>query len=139
MVGLMEGKINFGTPEGRKLGGMRSLRTHRLNKTGFNTLRKVRFPRPSARLAELLGIFYGDGHVGMYQASVVTSSETDMDHAHYVRTLMQGLFKVPVSLSFRRDKKACVILVSSKEVCRFFQMMGMPSGDKIERGIQIPN
>lgn len=131
-------KENFGTPEGRRLGGQRSLTTHRLKKTGFNTLRKVRFPRPSARLAELLGIFYGDGHVGVYQASVVTSSETDREHAFYVKELIEKLFKVPVSLSFRRDKKACVILVSSKEVCRFLQMMGMPAGNKIVKGIRIP-
>lgn len=129
---------NPGTAEGRKLGGMRSIATHQKRKTAFKTLKTIKVPEPSEALAELLGIFYGDGHVGEYQASVVTSSDTDLEHAHYIRASIHGLFGILPALSFRKDKNACTVLVSSKEFCRFMQGMGMPQGNKIQKGILIP-
>lgn len=129
---------NPGTLEGRKLGGERSMATHKKRKTAFKTLRKVKAPSQSVALAELLGVFYGDGHVGEYQASVVTSSDTDLEHAHYIRTSIQELFGIAPSLSLRKDKNACVVLVSSKEFCNLMEGMGMPRGNKIEKGISIP-
>jgi intein/homing endonuclease len=130
---------NPGTVEGRKRGGERSISTHRKKKTGFKTLKSIKVPRPSETLAELLGIFYGDGHVGEYQASVVTSSDTDLEHAHYIRASINKLFGLLPALSFRKDKNACTVLVSSKAFCTFMLGMGMPHGNKIEKGILIPS
>ncbi len=129
---------NPGTAEGRKRGGERSIATHSKRKTAFRTLRKIKFPQPSVALAELLGIFYGDGHIGEYQASVVTSSDTDLELAHYIRASIKELFGILPALSFRRDKNACTVLVSSKEFSRFMEGMGMPCGNKIKKGISIP-
>lgn len=129
---------NPGTVEGRRLGGLRSIDTHKKSKTAFKTLRKINFPRPSARLAELLGIIMGDGHVGLYQTSVVTNSETDIEHARYIQLLMGSLFNIPVSFSERRDKKACTVLISSKEVCRFLEQNGIPRGNKLAGTMQVP-
>lgn len=114
------------------------MQTHKKRKTSFKLLRKVSFPRPSPRLAELLGIVYGDGHVGTYQVSVTTSSVTDLKHAQYTKELLEQLFRVPVSLTIRKTKNVCIVLLSSREVSRFFASMGMPIGNKIAGGIQIP-
>src|SRR3989344_4724606 len=86
---------NPGTAEGRRLGGIRSLASHRKKLDGFVLLRHVQFPRQSVALAELLGILAGDGHVGVYQVTVTTNSLTDKEHAKYVKSLLEGLFKVP--------------------------------------------
>ncbi|MFZ3043911.1 MAG: LAGLIDADG family homing endonuclease [Minisyncoccia bacterium] len=130
---------NPGTSEGRRQGGFNSIRTHTRNKTGFKILKPITTPQHSARLAELIGILMGDGHVGLYQTSVVTNSETDFQHALFVKTLFEDLFKIQVSLSTQRDKKACVITVSSKSVCRFFVSQGIPQGNKIALGMHIPD
>lgn len=130
---------NLGTIEGRRLGGLHSIQTHIKNKTGFKVLKQITTPGHSVRLAELIGIFMGDGHIGLYQASVVTNSETDFQHALFVKALIEDLFKVHVSLSNRRDKKACEIVVSSKSVCRFFVSQGIPQGNKITLGLRIPD
>jgi len=129
---------NPGTVEGRKLGGERSIATHKKRKTAFKTLRKIKIPRHSSVLAELLGIFYGDGHVGEYQASIVTSSDTDLEHANHIRTIIQDLFGILPSLSFRKNKNACTVLISSKQFSNFMEGMGMPIGNKIKKGISIP-
>ncbi|HWH07251.1 MAG TPA: LAGLIDADG family homing endonuclease [Candidatus Paceibacterota bacterium] len=129
---------NPGTESGRKLGGMKSVLANKALKTGFKTLRPIKRPRPSKKLAEALGIVMGDGHVGEYQLSVVTSSETDFAHAMHTQGLLASLFDVPVTLRIRKDKKACVVLVSSKNVCDYFESLGMPKGNKIHAGMRIP-
>lgn len=130
---------NPGTPEGRRRGGLNSIRTHTQNKTGFQVLKSITTPGHSARLAELVGILMGDGHVGLYQASVVANSETDYQHALYVKALFEDLFKIHVHISNRRDRKACEVIVSSKSVCRFLTKQGIPQGNKITLGLHIPD
>src|SRR3989344_38781 len=129
---------NPGTPEGRRLGGIRSLKTHQARKTGFRLLRRIKFPSSSAQLAELLGILAGDGHIGEYQTTITTNSITDIQHAHYTQKLLEELFRVPVSLTFRKGKKACVVVVSSKEITRFLVTKGMKIGHKIRGGLRMP-
>jgi intein/homing endonuclease len=144
-IGSLGGKArvrlhgNPGTPEGRKRGGLESLKTHQRNSTAFKTLKRIRTPRTSTNLAELLGIFMGDGHVHTYQASVCTNSDTDMQHALHIKFLIESIFHLPASLSLRSDKKACLILISSKEVCRFLVSQGMPQGSKVRLGLTIPS
>ena len=129
---------NPGTPDGRRLGGLHSIQTHIKNKTGFSILKSVTMPGHSTRLAELIGILMGDGHVGLYQASVVTNSETDFQHALFVKALAENLFKIRVQLSNRRDEKSCAVVISSKSVCRFLMRQGIPQGNKITMGLRIP-
>ncbi len=129
---------NLGTPAGRRLGGMNSLKTHRLKNTGFKLLRTIALPENSEALAELLGILAGDGHVGTYQTTVTTNSETDYEHAKYTQRLFEKLFAIPVKISQRKNQKACVVTVSSKSVCRFLVKKGMIQGNKIRLGVRIP-
>ena len=129
---------NPGTPEGRRLGGIHSLKTHQARKTGFKLLHRVTFPSPSVKLAELLGILAGDGHIGEYQTTMTTNSVTDIQHARYTQKLLEDLFRLPVSLTFRKGKKACVVVISSKEVGRFLVAKGMQKGHKIRGGLCIP-
>ncbi len=129
---------NPGTAEGRRRGGINSLKTHKRRRGGFKVLRRIKFPRRSEELAELLGIFMGDGHVGEYQSSVTTNSETDIAHALFVQRLIRKLFAVPVRLRFRSKVSACELVTSSKEVCRFLQEQGMSSGNKVRDGVEIP-
>ncbi len=133
----IEKRGNPGTPAGRRLGGLHSLKTHRALETRFKLLRKVTFPKRSAELAEMIGIFMGDGHMGEYQSTIVTNSETDLGHAKYIRNLIEGLFNMSVSFRIRPDRKACVLVVSSKEFCRYLRQQGM-TGNKVRHGVTIP-
>lgn len=129
---------NPGTPEGRKLGGMRSLKTHQLTKSGFKLLLPVKLPPLSPEFAELLGILAGDGHIGKYQVSVTTNSDTDLEHAKYVHLLFTRLFHVRATLSFRSDSKACTVVVSSREVGNILVKKGMVRGHKIRGHLGMP-
>jgi hypothetical protein len=129
---------NLGTPDGRRKGGLHSLATHSLRNTGFNTLQKVEKPKHSKDLAEFLGIMYGDGHVGMYQATMTTHSVTDVEHARHVATLAQKIFKLKPSFVMKRGVKACTVTLNSKQVCEYLAAEGMARGNKLALGLKIP-
>ena len=129
---------NPGTTEGRALGGARSLLVQKNKKTNFKVLRKITLPNQSKNLAELVGIFMGDGHVHEYQATVVTNSITDKEHAQYISELIQKLFFVPVSITKRKNSNALVVCVSSKEFCRLLSLFGIPKGNKVTLQVKMP-
>src|SRR3989344_1999694 len=129
---------NPGTIDGRKRGGLNSVLTHRKENTGFKVLQHIKKPRNSKKLAELMGILMGDGHLGMYQISVVTNSETDVEHAYFTKNLLKQVFHLPVSIKKRAKEKALVVLLSSKEAVRMLHTKGMPLGHKIRAKMKIP-
>lgn len=129
---------NPGTSEGRRLGGLRSQITHRTNKTGFNTLKKVHLPRYSVALAELFGILAGDGHVGEYQVSMTTNARTDAQHAYYVQKLFLKLFHISSNISKRKTSNALVVVLSSKKVCDFLCVHGLVRGNKVQMQLDAP-
>jgi hypothetical protein len=129
---------NPGTPEGRRLGGIRSIKVHKLKNSGFKVLRNVRLPKKSGRLAELLGVLAGDGSLTNYQVSVVTNATTDYEHALFVKNLLTDLFAAPVSLTRRSGENVVVVLLSSRKVCLYLSKLGVPFGNKVKQQVAPP-
>lgn len=131
---------NLGTPEGRRLGGIRSLATHKRLKDKFVAeARPIRIPENNKKLAELLGIFIGDGHLSDYQASIYTNSVTDLEHAIFVQKLIEYLFGIFVSKKFKKGENVVKIVASSKKLTAFLNKKGMPIGNKLESNLRIPD
>lgn len=131
---------NPGTRQGRRLGGLRSIAQHAQKQSDFKTLQIFKKPRRSSDLAELLGIIFGDGHLSYYQVSVTTNSETDKEHAMFVKMLIEKLFVgVKVNIRKRLNQKALDIVTSSRNIVDFLKKLGMPAGDKLRSGLQIPD
>lgn len=129
---------DLGTPEGRRLGGLRSQATHKKHTTGFNLLKKVKLPKYSVALAELCGILAGDGHVGTYQVSMTTNARTDKQHARHVQTLFTEIFQIRATIAKRSDSNAVVVVASSKVLCDFFKKIGLTQGNKVLEQLPIP-
>lgn len=134
----VKSRSNPGTAEGRRLGGLRSLATHRLMNTGFKVLRDIRKPKYSARLAELMGILAGDGHVGEYQVSIVTNASTDYEHALHAQRLLNEAFDLPVSLLSIKESNAVTVLLSSKAACVYLRKIGISTSHKTRDQLQPP-
>lgn len=130
---------NPGTTEGRKRGGRSSIKTHSKGNTAFKLLRKVATPRYSINLAEIIGILMGDGHVGIYQTSVTTNSQTDTEHLLFIESLFKKIFKEASSrIHPRKGQRAIVLTISSKEVGRILVKMGMVYGNKLNGDLHMP-
>ena len=129
---------NLGTTEGRRKGGLNSLKTHQKRNTGFKVLRKVKQPMHTMEYAELLGILFGDGHLSYYQATITTNAETDVFHARYVVALCTKVFNIKPSLTFRKDSNACTVTLNSRRVCDYIEGEGLARGNKLTHGLKIP-
>ena len=130
---------NIGTPEGRKKGGLASIITHKKNNTLFNNIKSIKRPQKSERLAELLGILFGDGHLSAYQASITTNAKTDKEHAIFTQKLIAELFRIKVSLKLRKKMSVVDIIASSRRLVKFLNRAGMPIGDKIKNNLTVPS
>lgn len=130
---------NIGTPEGRKKGGLASQATHKKNKTAFFNLKKIQKPKYSRKLAELLGILFGDGHLSNYQIIVTTNSVTDKEHALFVQKLFEQIFHDRPSIMARKDERSVVITLSSRAASDYLHEFGMPRGNKIKENFFIPD
>src|SRR3989344_961923 len=129
---------NPGTPGGRRRGGLNSLKTHRKLKNGFRLAKDIRTPIRDQDLAEFMGIMLGDGHLSNFQVSIATNSETDIDHAHHIANLIRELFGVKAKISFKKKERAVTVVASSIKLVRLIHRYGMPIGNKLKLGLNIP-
>lgn len=129
---------NFGTPDGRSRGGKTSIKMNIINGTRFKTLKLVHAPSYSENLAELIGIFLGDGHLSKYQASITTNSKTDYDHAIFSRNLIKKLFGISATIKKKKDENTLNVVASSKNLVHRLHSLGMPIGNKIQNNLSVP-
>lgn len=130
---------NCGTIEGRRKGGLSSIDTHKKNGTLFNTIKDIRIPKKSKKLAEFFGIIFGDGHLSKYQVSIATSAVTDYEHASFVQKLIKKLFGIEASFKIKKNTNVINVVASSKKMVGYLNKNGMPIGNKIENNLTIPN
>ena len=130
---------NPGTFSGRRKGGLRAIKTHKKNPDSrFQSEKQIRSPRQSKELAEVLGMFFGDGHLGKYQASITLNSETDREYGRFIADLIEKKFLIAPSIRKKRSVKAIEVVISSISLVHFLIGKGMPQGNKIRSGLSIP-
>ncbi len=101
--------------------------------------KEIRYPRKSKKLAEFMGIIFGDGGINNgWQLTVTVNSEADRDYAKYVIQLGKELFDVDAVPQQRKDSKALVLRFSSTNLVDFLVRMGAVRGNKIKQQIAIP-
>ncbi|MDO8579359.1 MAG: LAGLIDADG family homing endonuclease [bacterium] len=97
-------------------------------------------PKPSVDLAEFFGIMIGDGGINNpWQANITLNSEADARFVVYVTNLCSKLFGVLPAVRKRNDSKAVVISLASTTIVNFLVDNGLPRGNKLKLGLQIPH
>lgn len=134
---------NPGTEKGRSKGGKNAvLKIRELQKsgsaTGFKVAKKLAPIRKSIKLAEFMGVLFGDGHVGHYQTSITLDSKNDREYAEYLKIMIEELFDIAVALSFRKKTRALDLTISSVLFSKQMVRFGMVEGNKLREGLHIP-
>ncbi len=129
---------NPGTLEGRRKGGLNSLKSERLKNSRFKFLTEINKPQQSVELAEAIGILIGDGGMSYYQIKVSLDLKSDEGYERYVRKLFSRLFKSKVSIYKRIQNSTIEIVVSRKLLVNFLVQCGLPIGNKLRQEIDIP-
>ena len=102
------------------------------------TAREVLSPTHSVELAEFIGIMMGDGGMTNYQVKIALHSVDDAEYASFVRTLISDLFDVTPATYPDPLYNAVDIVVSRAQLVRFLQTCGLPVGNKLRHGLDIP-
>ena len=107
------------------------------NNFNRNGMVKISLPEYNEKLAELVGILLGDGHISKYQTSITLNSIADKDYLPYVLDLAESLFsQAKTSIIYRRSSRAIDIRINSIKVADFFHEMGIrPNNKKIPEWI----
>src|SRR3972149_6387636 len=129
---------NPGTLEGRRKGGINSILIQTKGDSNFKTAKKHTKPRNSGLLSEFMGILIGDGHLSNYQVLVTTNSETDLEHAIFIKKLINKLFSLNPVMKYKKGQKAVDIIVSSVNLVKWLSSKGMPQGNKLDKGLATP-
>ena len=143
---LRRGRLygNPGTPEGRRLGGLRSIarrmaEPNRLVVGGFTLPKPIKEPERSSELAEFIGMMLGDGCLcSAFQAALYFNTETDALHADFMSDLAQRLFGIVPRRMTEPDSKGGTLLFSSKRLVDYLIKLGFARGDKVNNQAGVP-
>lgn len=90
------------------------------------------------RTAELVGIILGDGHVSRYQVSITLDMTSDVAYAAKVSALCRDVFGTAPTVRTRSALNCIVLTVSSIKITRWLNSIGIPCGNKLRNGVDIP-
>ena len=126
----------LGTPEGRKKGGINSIKKRKLL---GNFVKPIKVPTEDEDLAEFIGIMLGDGGLTYFQCVVYLNSETDNDYAYYVVDLLERLFGLRAKIYKSKKEKVWRIVISSVNLVKYLQIKGLSLGSKVRLQLGVPN
>ncbi len=136
---------NPGTPEGRRKGGITTVRKFRENPEFAKNLRfklriPISIPKHSARLSEFFGIMLGDGYIksNKTQIGVSFNFEIDYEYAKYIQGLIKKLFNLNASIIKDNNDKSGVVLASNKNLVEFLIREGLKRGNKVTNQVDVP-
>lgn len=134
-----------GTPEGRKKGGMNSQIKRKLHPELYQQCsirKKIKQPRNSAELAELVGIILGDGGINSdYQIIVTLHRENDRKYAKFVYQLAKKLFNVEPAVYTRRFSTRSMVrevVLNSASIVVFLLSKELLRGNKVKNQVDVP-
>lgn len=102
--------------------------------------KEIHIPRPSKSLAEFFGIMLGDGGINnVWQANITVNASKDAEYVFHIEKLIQNLFGILPAIRKRKARDAIVISAASTALVEFLVGKGLPRGDKLKNGVQIPD
>ncbi|KKU18773.1 MAG: hypothetical protein UX31_C0006G0037 [Candidatus Nomurabacteria bacterium GW2011_GWA1_46_11] len=132
-----------GTLEGRKKGGRVSQERRRQDPLrykalGCNVAKEFIVPAPSTELAELIGVFLGDGGLTSHQATIYLSALVDREYSYFLAGLIQRVFRVKPSIYERINDHSIRLAISGVYFVNSLEDLGLKRGNKMKNKIRIP-
>lgn len=99
----------------------------------------IKKPKFSTKVAEFVGIMMGDGGITPNQVGITLHKQDDKEYSLFVKSLIERIFSVPVSVYYRKDEQALLLSISRKALVVFCnQKLGLKIGNKIKQNLDIP-
>ena len=114
-------------------------KTGKYKKTNFGERKVVNKLRKTAKVAELIGILLGDGHIDTYQISITLNARDDRSYATYVTQLLAEVSGVSPSITKRNRSNVFIIRLSRVAIIEDLRKLGVTSKNKVKDQVDIPN
>ena len=106
---------------------------------GESNSKSIKIPSLNENLAEFIGAYLGDGTINKYQIRIAGDYRYDLDYHKYLSNLIFKLFGITSSIHKEKNHNTCVLVISSKNLCSFFNKnFNLSYGDKIRNKTIIP-
>lgn len=100
----------------------------------------INYPLESPKLAEFLGIVFGDGGINNnWQLVISLNSISDLEYSKYLENLIKELFDIRVYSRKRPNQNTQVLVCSSTNLLDFLVSKGAVRGNKIKQKINLPD
>lgn len=135
----------LGTFESRQRGGRMSGALIRndpelARQRGLKTRKAIRIPPQNEELAELIGIFLGDGGFrNAWQIAISFNPHADRAYAEFIHILVKRLFGLEATWQIRESWGSGDLLISSTALVEFFERMGLRRGRKTPTSVAVPD
>ncbi len=109
--------------------------------------KEIKIPKKDKILAELVGTILGDGCVsaytanknGVYQVRIAGNYIKDYDYiVNYLKPLVENIFNINAHIHKSKYFNGIYLTLIGKNLVRFFNNIGIKSGDKIKNRVGIP-
>lgn len=101
--------------------------------------KSILIPSESIRLAELIGIIFGDGGINNnWQLVISLNANSDLSFSLYVSNLIISLFDIVPHIRKRPGENTLAVVSSSTNLLDFLVSKGAVRGNKIAQSINIP-
>ncbi len=130
-----------GNRESRRKGGLTSQRKRLENPeqyraSGFKMKKIVKVPKYSIALAELCGVFLGDGGITNNQIKVTLNKKTDKDYTGFVSQLIFRVLKERPSFGIYGS--VAILTLSGSGYVEGLEKVGLKRGNKVKHQVSIP-
>lgn len=100
----------------------------------YDTIREIKIPFKSNKLAEFFGVLAGDGYLierdRIHKIGITLNLTEDEDYVRYIVTLVKHLFNINPTIQIREKTHRCDILIHSKAIAQFIMFLNFPNGTK---------
>jgi len=96
-------------------------------------------PEKSVELAEFIGIMMGDGGMTDRQLSITLHHIDDLDYSYFVVALIKKLFNITAAVYHLPKYSVNRIGISRSNLMKYLYSLGLPMGNKIKQGLDVPD
>lgn len=130
---------SIGTLADKRAGGIMSYQKRKECNNDIFYKKQIKKPKQSAKLAEFIGICMGDGSITKYQVTISFNDVDDYEYMIIVKNMIFDLFNIACKIQKRNDSKCSNLVISSLELSEYLQSLGVPKGNKLRAGLDVPD
>ncbi|PCI27727.1 hypothetical protein COB55_05215 [Candidatus Wolfebacteria bacterium] len=100
--------------------------------------KSIQYPKKDSQLAEFVGVMIGDGGISKFSTAITLNRVADKEYILFVSGLIKKLFGIDPKIYDRKVSLATDIIVHRRDLVDFCMSLGLPIGDKLKQGLDIP-